>query len=105
VYGEKKTVSPSDALQLFHTTPTERIERLSGQVADQSTKETFRTILHRYDTFLEQTNAAEAELIKEFERVEFRQEAVVASRDFGDLVFKALQQVGHNNSFYRMIVV
>jgi predicted nucleic acid-binding protein len=105
LYGNNKTVSPSDALQLFQTTPTERIERLAKEVNSDSIRETFRAILERYDKFLTETNAAESDLITRFERMEFRQAAVQASREFGDLVFRALEQLGEGNAFYRMIVV
>lgn len=105
LYGRDKTVTPSDALKLFQTTPTERIEHLIDEIGSQSIGETLREILTRYDDFLANTNAAEGDLIGRFERMEFRQVAVDASRDFGDLVFRALEQVGRGNSFYRMIVV
>lgn len=105
VYGRHNTVSPSDALQLFQTTPTERIERLASEVDDASARDTFQTILARYDEFLTNTNAPESELLALFAQTEFRRGAVESSKKFGELIFTALQQVGVGNSFYRMIVV
>lgn len=105
VYGKNSTVSPQDALYMFGCSPTQRIEDLASDPAFTHAAETLRQLLDQYEQFLISTNVAEADLVTRFRDHKESSDMMAASKRFGDLVFKALNEIGKGNAFHRMLVV
>jgi hypothetical protein len=105
IFTEKHTVSPVDALDMIHKSPTARLEWLATQPELQHAKPTLEAILSQYERFLETTSAPEADLLKQFEDKKISRDYMEAAYKFGDLVFEALNQIGSNNRFHRLLVV
>lgn len=105
VYGRSGTVGPHDALSMFERAPTHRIEDLIRDPNLAGAKGTLEELLYQYEEFLAVTNASEEDLIKRFRDKSESRELMGASKKFGDLMFRALAEIGNGNSFHRMLVV
>jgi len=105
MFGRNQTVSPSDVLEMIHHTPTGRLEWLIKQQDLQDARPTLEALLAQYERFLETTNMPEADLLKKFENKEASRNYMDASYKFGDLMFDALNRLGANNRFHRLLVV
>lgn len=105
IYVKNKTVSPSDVVRMSDMTPTERLEWLEREDISSDSRDTISELLGKYEHFLECTNAEERELIERFSDREKSLEYISAAYCFGDLAFKALELIGNENRFYRLLVV
>jgi predicted nucleotidyltransferase len=105
VFERQKTVSPSDAVEMIKLTPTGRLEWLIGQQHLASARSTIEDLLRQYEVFLKTTNVEEAELIRQFQAKQLSRDYLDAAYKFGDLMFAALNQIGGNNRFHRLLVV
>jgi predicted nucleotidyltransferase len=105
IYRKNETVSPLDAMRMFETAPTHRIQEMAVDrfLADSSI--TLNDLLQQYEKFLTETNVPKKELERQFEDPEQSKILMAASRDFGDLMFQALNKIGHGSLFHRMLVV
>jgi predicted nucleotidyltransferase len=101
VYSKRKTVSPTDVIDMIKLMPTERLEWLQGETHLGKIEDLIRC----YEAFLEETNAAEAELIDRFLDREKSRQYFKAANQLGDLVFEVLETIGDANRFYRLLVV
>lgn len=104
-YGREKTVSPNTALEMIHLTPTERLEWLINQSDLQAAHGTLNELLSQYNKFLESTNAPEDELIDRFLSKESNKEYKNNAYLFGNSMYNALNSIGNNNAFHRVLVV
>jgi predicted nucleotidyltransferase len=105
IYGDQKTVHPSDALSMTQHSPTERLEWLRDQPHFVHARATMEKLLVQYELFLEATNACEDELVTRFLDRNTSREYLEAAFKFGDLMFEALDLIGQRNRFHRVLVV
>jgi predicted nucleotidyltransferase len=101
VFSKHKTVSPTDAIAMIKMTPTERLEWLQRE----SHLDKIEALISCYEGFLEETNAAEDELIGRFLDPKKKQGYFTAANKLGDLVFEVLESIGERNRFHRLLVV
>jgi hypothetical protein len=105
VFGNKGTVSPTDALEMIELTPTKRLEWLLKQPFLTDARPAIMKLLAQYEQFLDTTNAPEQELIGRFlDKVQSRV-YLEAAYQFGDLIFETLNKIGKGNRFHRLLVV
>ncbi|KRE08654.1 hypothetical protein ASE61_03555 [Bosea sp. Root670] len=105
VFGEKGTVSPSDAMPMIDMSPTERLEWLLGRESISESHCYIQALLSGYDRFLEKTSVSEEELMKIFEDKQRSIEYMKSAYEFGDAMFDAVSSVGQGNRFHRILVV
>jgi predicted nucleotidyltransferase len=91
LFGKKKSVSPTDALDMIRLTPTQRLESLRDDADFVRSRPTIETLLGQYERFLETTNASEDELMERFKDKKL-------SREY-------LDAAGQGNRFHRLLVV
>ena len=101
VFSKRETVSPTDAIDMISLTPTERLEWLKKETR----LEKIEVLIKCYEAFLEETNAAEDELINHFLDRDRSRGYFKAANQLGDLVFDVLENIGQNSRFYRLLVV
>ena len=104
-YRASKSVSPTNALEMIKLTPTERLEWLIEEPSIAEAHDTLKALLHQYELFLDETNYDEQELINRFLNRSLSKGYVDAAYKFGDLMFEALNCIGQNNRFHRLLVV
>jgi hypothetical protein len=104
VYGNKQTVSPTDAIAMISLTPTQRLEWLLGRPSLAHAHQKVSELLAQYESFLSTTNADEEELIRKFME-KTSTSYIGAAFKFGDLVFDVLTSIGDGNRFHRLLVV
>lgn len=105
VYGENKTVTISDAQKLVALTPTGRVEFVANELKGSDSAKWIDELLGKYERFLEVTSVSEDDLIQLFlDEAEARNLRNEQS-DFGDLAYKVLYSIGHDNSLYRRLVI
>ena len=106
IYRKIETVTPADAMKMFFTSPTHRIE---GMAADAyltaKAVTTLHNLLAQYEKFLVATNVSEKDLKLRFLDPEENQKLKDESRAFGNLMFDALEIIGNGSPFHRMLVV
>lgn len=105
LFGKKKSVSPTDALDMIQLTPTQRLDQLGDNADLGEAKPTVIKLLDHYGRFLEATNASEDELVKRFMDRTKSHEYMNEAYKFGDLVFEALNLIGQGNQLHRLLVV
>lgn len=105
LFGLNGTVSPSEAVEMVHLSPTERLEWLEQQPEFADAADTVRSILHLYGLFLERTNRSESEQVDMFLDRRASSEYSAEAGRFGDLMFNILNLVGKNGPFHRLLVV
>ena len=101
VFSKRETVSPTDAIDMISLTPTERLEWLHKETR----LDKIEVLIKCYEAFLEETNAAEDELINRFLDRDKSRGYFKAANQLGDLVFDVLENIGQKNRFYRLLVV
>lgn len=105
VWNEKKSVSPEDAGHMVRLTPTARIEALCAMKSLAAAVEPLRKVLDRYAVFLQRTDAAEDELLRQVADDDTRHAMFAAATEFGAAVYEALTVIGGGSRFHRMLVV
>jgi predicted nucleotidyltransferase len=105
VYGDRQTVTPSDAMLMISLTPTERLEWVLGRPELAHAHDAIRKLLDQYERFLETTNADEGELVRRFMDKETSRSSMSDAYKFGDVVFDVLTSIGRGNRFHRLLVV
>lgn len=106
VFRKAGTVTPQDAMHLFRTSPTHRIQEMAvDDFLSREAATTLNELLSQYDKFLATTNISETELKQKF--LDPSQSRILKndSRDFGNLMFDALKLIGEGSPFHRMLVV
>lgn len=105
VYDTNKTVRPEDAQMMVSLTPTQRVEYVEDALADSKDALAVHKFLERYERFLEVTSASEEDLIRMFSDDAEAHKLIDEQSDFGDLAYKILYSIGHENSLYRRLVI
>lgn len=107
VYSREGTVDLQAAREMTKLSPTERVEWLAR--TEPAHAVACSELIELYETFLQETDAAEPELIQRFLRPEESRRLYAEATLFGDKVFDLLEQVGHQgrtqNKFYRLLMV
>jgi len=105
VYGRNKTVTPSDAQKMVSLSPTARVEFVARDLNGSEPAACIYDFLGKYERFLDVTNASEEDLTglfsDEVEAHKLRDE----QSDFGDLAYRILYSIGHENHLYRRLVI
>jgi predicted nucleotidyltransferase len=105
VFAERKTVSPTDAVDMIKLTPTARLEWILSKQHFHSAHSTVGDVLECYESFLADTDAAEEVLIARFLDKNKSQEYFRTANKLGDLVFEVLDSIGQKNRFHRLLLV
>lgn len=101
VFSKSKTVHPTDALDMVKLTPTERLEWIQKETGLGKVEQ----LLDCYERFLEETNASEDDLIDRILAAQKDSGHFKTANQMGDLLFETLKGLGHDNRFYRLLVV
>ncbi len=104
-FGKSGTVRPEDVVDMVGLSPTERIENLCAGSNSDEVKNCLKSLLEKYDNFLKVTDVPEDELIKQFGNKDVSEKHFDEAKDFGTSVFEALNRIGMNNDFHRLLVV
>jgi hypothetical protein len=99
------TVTLEQAFEISRLTPTSRLEQLTRDSYFASAHATLRELLAAYEHFLKETDATEAVLLGRLRSKAKRERMLQAQDKFGELMFRALEEVGAKTPFYRMLVV
>lgn len=102
-YSSYRTVRLEDAIKMVGLSPTERLEWLGG--LRSAWEPVVGRVLDAYENFLNATRAPEAELIELFQSGDKRREFLKTSEDLGGNVLAALNEIGHDSRFHRLLVV
>lgn len=105
VFNDRKTVSPTDAVDMIKLTPTARLEWALGQSHLRKSHARICDVLGCYETFLADTDAPEEVLVDRFLDKSKSRDYFQTANKLGDLVFEVLYSIGHENRFYRLLVV
>jgi len=105
VYDRNKTVRPEDAQIMVSLTPTQRIEFVENALVDSAYASFIKEFLEKYERFLEVTCASEEDLIVLFTLDAEARKLIDEQSDFGDLAYKILYSIGHENCLYRRLVI
>ncbi len=104
-YVESTTVSPEGVRHMVSLTPTERLEWLLRNSRWAAAHAALKELLSRYEDFLKKTDAPEEEILQKFLDGTYGTEYLKFDTRLGDLVWHALDAIGHGNPFFRMLVV
>ena len=104
-YTERKTVSPTDALEMVRLTPTQRLEKLLSHPETTAAQAKIADLLGCYERFLDNTNEAEDALVARFLDPARSRAYLGAAHEFGDTMFEVLEMIGKKSRFYRLLVV
>lgn len=105
IYRREKSVRPTDAVAMVHLTPTERLEWLLNQDVVSDAHNSVRSLLEKYEEFLQMTNASEEELVASFMNKSKSRDYITKANDFGNVMFDAIKTIGGDNRFHRLLVV
>jgi predicted nucleotidyltransferase len=107
VYAREGTVSPEAAFAMTRLSPTQRLEWLSA--ADPQFQQACADLVGLYEAFLEETDAAEEEMIEKFLKPEEARRLAKEANRFGDSIADLLQRLGRGGGkgqrFYRLLIV
>lgn len=101
----ERTVTPKDAQEMTGLTPTQRLEWILEIGAFESAHQPVRAALENYERFLERTSPRESDFLKQFQTEGFAKQLANESSEFGNNVYLALNAVGRESDFHRLIVV
>ncbi len=104
-FGNNKTVHPADVVRMIGLSPTQRVEDICEASPSADVKQCMKKILDKYNDFLGVTDVPEADLVKQFSDKKVAGKHFAEARDFGTSIFEALNHIGSNNEFYRLLVV
>ena len=85
--------------------PTERIENLCDISNSEEVKNSLKNLLDKYNNFLKVADVPEDDLIKQFGNRDVSDKHFEEAKNFGTSVFEALNLIGINNEFHRLLVV
>jgi hypothetical protein len=105
VFGAKNSVSPTDALDMIRLAPTRRLEWLRDNPAFAEARPAIVKLLDQYERFLETTNVDEKTLVATFMDKRKSHEHLEAAYKFGDFMYEALNCLGKENRFHRLLVI
>lgn len=105
VYEQHGTVSPEDAREMVDLTPTKRLEFLLDQSELRSVHDNLKSLLEKYERFLETSNQFKEALIAQFLDKNQGRKLLHEASLFGDLLFDVLAAIGKGERFHRLMVV
>lgn len=105
VFRRDRTVTPEHAIEMARLTPTGRLEWLLKEPDFSDARGVIESILCQYSIFLDSTNKPKEEQIFMFSNRSSSFRYLNQANEFGDLVFKALNLVGKDSLFHRLLVV
>lgn len=105
VFVKNKTVSPTDVKSMISRTPTQRLEWLLSQEHCVEAHDAIKNLIVAYESFLAKTDAPEEKLVELFMDKQKRKEYFGSKYDFGNSVFGALNIIGKQSLFHRLLVV
>jgi len=105
IYSRSNTVQPDDVRDMTRLSPTKRLEWVRAQIP--AVRESVDELLTQYATFLTNTDADEATMLRRFQDPQFGKQMVDDAGAFGDKVFTLLRSVGEGNGqrLYRLLLV
>jgi hypothetical protein len=104
-FQSNRTVHPADLRQMAGLSPTERLEEIQTKSHSDEIRNCIQALLEKYDNFLRVTSVPEADLIKQFSNEKLSDAHFSEARDFGTSMFEAINKIGCNNEFHRLLVV
>jgi hypothetical protein len=104
-FESKKSVSPTDALDMIKLSPIQRLESLRDNGDFVRARSAVGKLLEQYEGFLETTNVGESELVAHFMDKQLSRQYMESAYKFGDAMFEAMNQIGNGNRFHRLLVV
>jgi hypothetical protein len=105
VFDRNGTVAVSDAQTMVSLTPTERVELVASDLMGVEPAGLINDLLAKYERFLDVTSASEEDLIKLFSEDADARLLRDEQSGFGDLAYKILHCIGHDNQFYRRLLI
>jgi hypothetical protein len=105
IFGNNRTVHPADVLRMVVLSPTQRLETIYAMTSSNEIKSCLEILIDRYDNFLKVTDVPEPDLIKLFSDKKISDQHFAEARDFGTSMFDALNRIGSNSEFHRLLVV
>lgn len=104
-WNRANTVTPTDAAEMVSLTPTQRLDRLARDLKRTDARAVVALLLKRYERFLTEMDAPEETLLEQIGNPRFAPKKFADAYAFGSKMFDALQLVGHQSRFHRMLVV
>lgn len=109
VFKKEGTVSPADAKEMVRRSPTGRLQWLKSYAGSTSASGCADALLAKYEHFLNETAAAENELVTRFLDRHTSRRLFADAYEFGDQMFALLESIGRDgdeaNRFYRLLMV
>ncbi|KTR04883.1 hypothetical protein NS365_12540 [Aureimonas ureilytica] len=104
-FSVRGTVTPEAANAMCMQTPIERLQSISSATQIGVLRQHISDILERYDGFLQTSNCSDDELVSHMRKSDTFEKQRIAAYEFGHGFYKALDVVGNDNDFHRLIVV
>jgi predicted nucleotidyltransferase len=105
VFVQKKTVSPTDAVNMIDLTPTQRLEWLLKQSYLSKAHDTIQRLIAQYEEFLRRTDEPEKQLVSRFMDKEQYGDFFKTAFELGDAILQVLDLIGEGNRFRRLVIV
>lgn len=105
IYGKNKTVTQSDAFNMFKLHPIARLEDIRKQNFTSGADALIEDMLNKYKVFLETTNKHEDELLRDFMDKRTASSLMDGWKQFGEATFKLVNKIGAENPFHRMTLI
>ena len=102
IYKLKNTVSPADAVEMTSLSPMDRLSWVLEERNLSSSHKEVSLLIDQYEHFLQIANGDEEQLIDKVLKIDRY------TRDdykFGEIMFDAVNSIGGNSKFHRLIVV
>ncbi|MBL0405305.1 nucleotidyltransferase domain-containing protein [Microvirga aerilata] len=104
-FNKMNTVSKELAMDMAKLSPIQRIQELSKDKNFEDAHPHLLKVISNYDSFLLRTGLAESELQKRFSQRNTLEDYMDKANEFGESIFNALNMIGKQSRFHRMIVV
>lgn len=105
IHRRNATVTPADAIRMIALTPTERLEWLANETEDKSGRTVANDLLRKYNAFLLTTRSGKELLKRDFADRTKAATFMEHAAEFGDLMAKAIDVIGANSRFRRLLTV
>lgn len=101
---DSKSISTDVARQMTRLTPIGRLNAVAEQCSPRA-QEAIDELLRMYVTFLKQTCAPKAELLKRFTDDDYHRARYREAQAFGDAMFQLVNEIGASTPLFRYLVV
>jgi predicted nucleotidyltransferase len=103
LFRQHGTISQERMIDVLAMTPLERVARIGFE--RESVRPLTRSLLERYDAFLETCAAGKTELLSRFSMNEFHEAQRTEAQAFGDNVFELLVKLAEDTPLLRYMLV